>query len=65
MMKQAGDSSKKTHSSHWGAFSGQWVDGKLVITPHPIDPDPNPDHPEFPRGAPPTRARIAQADGAS
>ncbi|HWW48531.1 MAG TPA: molybdopterin guanine dinucleotide-containing S/N-oxide reductase [Xanthobacteraceae bacterium] len=32
----------RPHSSHYGAFSGQWVDGKLVITPHPKDPDPNP-----------------------
>src|SRR5437870_4187604 len=29
------------HSSHWGAFFGQWVDGRLVLRPHPGDPDPN------------------------
>jgi biotin/methionine sulfoxide reductase len=59
MTKQAGDSSKKTHSSHWGAFSGQWVDGKLVITPHPIDPDPNPIIQNFPEALR-HKARIAK-----
>jgi biotin/methionine sulfoxide reductase len=29
------------HSSHWGAFLGQWVDDRLVVRPHPEDPDPN------------------------
>ncbi|MGM4888023.1 molybdopterin guanine dinucleotide-containing S/N-oxide reductase [Tardiphaga sp. 20_F10_N6_6] len=59
MTTQAGDSSKKTHSSHWGAFSGQWVDGKLVITPHPIDPDPNPIIQNFPEALR-HKARIAK-----
>lgn len=36
------------HSSHWGAFSGQWVGEKLVVTPHPGDPDPNPLLQNFP-----------------
>jgi len=31
----------RSHSSHCGAFSGQWVGGQLVITPHPGDPHPN------------------------
>jgi biotin/methionine sulfoxide reductase len=31
----------KPHTSHWGAFSGEWVDGKLVLRPHPRDPEPN------------------------
>ena len=30
-----------SHSSHYGAFSGRWVDDELVITPHPGDPAPN------------------------
>jgi biotin/methionine sulfoxide reductase len=29
------------HSSHWGAFGAAWQDGRLVVTPHPGDPDPN------------------------
>ncbi|CAN7618596.1 molybdopterin guanine dinucleotide-containing S/N-oxide reductase [Rhizobium sp. LjRoot254] len=32
----------KTHSSHWGAFSGRYQDGKLEIRPHPDDPNPSP-----------------------
>ena len=31
-----------THSSHWGAFKGEWQGDTLVVTPHPRDPDPNP-----------------------
>jgi biotin/methionine sulfoxide reductase len=31
----------KPHSSHWGVFSAGWQDGKLVVKPHPSDPDPN------------------------
>lgn len=33
--------SARSHSSHYGAFSGHWADDKLVITPHPGDPHPN------------------------
>ncbi len=32
----------KPHSSHWGAFSGRLLDGKLDILPHPGDPHPSP-----------------------
>lgn len=32
----------KTHSSHWGAFSGLYQNGKLEIRPHPDDPHPSP-----------------------
>lgn len=32
----------KTHSSHWGAFSGRHRDGKLEIRAHPDDPNPSP-----------------------
>ena len=32
----------KPHSSHWGAFSGRYQDGKLEILPHPGDPHPSP-----------------------
>jgi biotin/methionine sulfoxide reductase len=42
------DSPARPHSSHWGVFSGQWKDDTLVITPHPIDPDPNPIIQNFP-----------------
>ena len=48
-----------SHSSHWGVFSGQWVADKLVITPHPGDPDPNPIIQNFP-DAIRHRARIAK-----
>ena len=37
-----------THSSHWGAFKGEWQGETLVITPHPRDPDPNPIIQNFP-----------------
>ena len=36
------------HSSHWGAFSAAWRDGKLTVAPHPRDPDPNPLIDNFP-----------------
>jgi biotin/methionine sulfoxide reductase len=32
----------KTHSSHWGAFSARYENGKLEIRPHPDDPHPSP-----------------------
>ncbi|KQQ69852.1 biotin transporter BioY [Rhizobium sp. Leaf321] len=32
----------KPHSSHWGAFSGRYEDGRLEIRPHPGDPSPSP-----------------------
>ena len=35
-------STLQPHSSHWGLFSAGWRDGKLVVAPHPGDPDPNP-----------------------
>jgi biotin/methionine sulfoxide reductase len=34
--------SLKPHSSHWGAFSGRYENGKLEIFPHPDDPHPSP-----------------------
>ncbi|MDB5519893.1 MAG: Asp-tRNA(Asn)/Glu-tRNA(Gln) amidotransferase GatCAB subunit [Tardiphaga sp.] len=49
----------RPHSSHWGAFSGQWVKDRLVITPHPGDPDPNPLIQNFP-DALRHKARIAK-----
>src|SRR6478752_2495325 len=33
---------KKSHSSHWGAFSGALRDGRLEVTPYPNDPAPSP-----------------------
>lgn len=32
----------KPHSSHWGAFSGRFENGKLEVVPHPDDPHPSP-----------------------
>jgi len=31
----------RPHSSHWGAFSAGFREGRLVVVPHPGDPDPN------------------------
>ncbi len=31
----------RKHSAHWGVFSASWQDGRLVVRPHPGDPDPN------------------------
>lgn len=31
----------RSHSAHWGAFRAGWQDGRLVVQPHPGDPDPN------------------------
>ncbi len=36
------DGTRRPHSSHWGAFSGRWDAGRLVIEPHPDDPEPSP-----------------------
>ena len=38
----------RSHSAHWGVFSAGWRDGKLVVAPHPNDPDPNPLIDNFP-----------------
>ena len=45
------------HSAHWGLFSAGWRDGKLVVAPHPGDPDPNPLIDNFP-SAMQHRARV-------
>jgi biotin/methionine sulfoxide reductase len=47
------------HSSHWGAFSALWQDGRLVVRPHPDDPDPSPILQNFP-DALRHRARVVQ-----
>ncbi|MBR0650573.1 molybdopterin-dependent oxidoreductase [Roseomonas terrae] len=49
----------KPHSSHWGVFEAGWQDGRLVVQPHPGDPDPNPILQNFPEAIR-HRARIAQ-----
>jgi biotin/methionine sulfoxide reductase len=49
----------KPHSSHWGAFTGQWVKDKLVVRPHPNDPDPNPILDNFPEALA-HKARVTQ-----
>ena len=49
----------RPHTSHWGAFTAAWQDGKLEVRPHPDDPDPNGIIENFP-GALHHRARIAQ-----
>ncbi len=38
----------RTHSSHWGAFHAGLQDGRLIVRPHPSDPDPNPLIENFP-----------------
>jgi biotin/methionine sulfoxide reductase len=47
------------HSSHWGVFSALWQGGRLVVRPHPADPDPSPILQNFP-DALRHPARIAQ-----
>ena len=32
----------RPHSSHWGAFSAWAENGRLIVRPHPNDPDPSP-----------------------
>ena len=49
----------KPHSSHWGVFSAGLRDGRLVVEPHPGDPDPNPLLQNFP-DALRHRARVAE-----
>jgi biotin/methionine sulfoxide reductase len=49
----------KPHSSHWGVFEAGWRDGRLVVEPHPGDPDPNPLLQNFP-DALRHRARVAE-----
>ncbi len=36
------------HAAHWGVFSAAWAEGRLVVRPHPDDPDPNPLLQNFP-----------------
>jgi biotin/methionine sulfoxide reductase len=38
----------RPHSAHWGAFSAGWQGNRLVVKPHPSDPDPNPLLQNFP-----------------
>lgn len=45
------------HSAHWGAFLANWENGKLLVRPHPVDPDPNPLIENFP-GALRHQARV-------
>ena len=59
MTEQVKDTPAKPHNSHWGVFSGQWIGGKLVIKPHPNDPDPNPILQNFPEALS-HKARIAK-----
>ena len=49
----------RPHSSHWGVFHAGWEGGRLVVKPHPGDPDPNAILQNFP-DALRHRARIAQ-----
>lgn len=37
-----GDVMARPHSTHWGAFSAHEDAGRLIVTPHPDDPDPSP-----------------------
>ena len=47
------------HSSHWGVFSAGWQGDRLVVRPHPGDPDPSPLLQNFP-DALRHKARIAR-----
>src|SRR6185437_3349138 len=47
------------HASHWGAFSAWREDGRLIVRPHPGDPDPSPLLRNIPDAAA-HRARIAR-----
>jgi len=38
----AGAAAARPHASHWGAFSAWRQDGRLIVRPHPADPDPSP-----------------------
>ena len=49
----------RPHSAHWGAFSAGWQGDRLVVKPHPGDPDPNPLLQNFPEALR-HRARIAR-----
>ena len=41
MAQRPDDREFQPHSAHWGAFSAGMRDGRLVVLPHPGDPDPN------------------------
>ena len=49
----------KPHTSHWGVFSAASQGGRLVVKPHPGDPDPNPLLQNFPEALR-HRARVAR-----
>ncbi|HUN52840.1 MAG TPA: molybdopterin-dependent oxidoreductase, partial [Candidatus Sulfotelmatobacter sp.] len=49
----------RPHSAHWGAFLAGWQGGRLVVKPHPGDPDPNLLLQNFPEALR-HRARIAR-----
>ena len=42
MSVSSDDIAFRPHSAHWGAFSAGWQGDRLVVKPHPQDPDPNP-----------------------
>ena len=48
MVVNPADGASRSHSSHWGVFSGRWADGKLVIDSHPGDSSPSPLLQNFP-----------------
>jgi biotin/methionine sulfoxide reductase len=47
------------HSAHWGAFSAGWQGDRLIVRPHPGDPDPNPVLQNFPEALR-HKARVAR-----
>ncbi len=47
-MDGQGEGERRRHSSHWGAFSGSWSAGELIVEPHPNDPEPSPILQNFP-----------------
>src|SRR5262245_21474845 len=48
MMDSPGPVTFRPHSAHWGAFLAGWEGDRLVVKPHPDDPDPNPLIENFP-----------------
>jgi biotin/methionine sulfoxide reductase len=53
------DTMARPHSTHWGAFSAYQRAGRMVVTPHPDDPDPSPLLENIPSGLR-HPARVAQ-----
>jgi hypothetical protein len=49
----------RPHSAHWGTFLAGWYGDRLIVKPHPTDPDPSPLLQNFPEALR-HKARIAR-----